>query len=919
MTLDERLELREEARLRRRSHQYKKNYGNHEDFDSMSVRGKDTLNQHHNVSRFIGGCSGMNVHALIAVLGSFLLKPRNAVCMGGKIRLPPPREAPEKLRLLFNNPSIRAYNNAFPFTSMGASRSEPLQVNESVTRRGVYNFCMMEIVCHRMGSLLPPPGGKPMFTQICINDPDSAVRVASRIRMTDALSAEILSDIGEVMEQHNPYAQQFLHAREILIERSRSALEMARADREQRQENEGKQEEDVHESLINPEVECVLRLHVGRDTNPGTHNTPTASEVAATIIDANAAQPRDIILYTRQGGFNHIYETNPHYDPLQYPLLHPYGKSGWTYKMPYAGELNYVNKDQGGRPRVGNDQTDQNVVGDLAEWGYIVQYEDGREERRKTTMSLREFVAYPLYDRTGSHSLLLLKGRLTQQYCVDQWAKAEQERLRYIENNQLECRLETIQGLTDAYRHEGTEAHRIAAVHDLEQYARNSTSNWGYRQNTCEEEIGLDASNIGRRLILPPSFTVDLAICTNGSRMQWQSYVSLENIRPGQTASDRPDIVARVFMAKLKSLCKGLDEGVLGIQAARIHVVEYQKRGLPHAHILLIVRPEDKPLTAQDVDRLVSAEIPDKEKQPDLYETVITCMLHGSCGDANKNSPCMNNGRCSKKFPKPLADETTMAADNYPVYRRRRRAPGRLLCGRKEWDNETVNQWVVPYNHLLSQKYNCHINVEVCATSKAVKYIYKYVYKGADMIMVTVEGELQGHSLDEILQYLLARYISPIEACMRLFKHPTQGSTHNVVKLAIYLPGRSAATYRAHASNAQILRLNRRGDKTTLTAFFVLCLAEPEVDGKMLYMNIPTAYRWDKKSKWWVQYKKCGPSIGRMVHVSPQDPKRFYLRLLLCYRHGPTSFEELRIIDGVTHPTFHEAAMTTGYLDNDSE
>ncbi|POM69773.1 Helitron helicase-like protein [Phytophthora palmivora] len=68
---------------------------------------------------------------------------------------------------------------------------------------------------------------------------------------------------------------------------------MTRADRAQRQENEDKQEEDVHESL------CVLRLPVGWDTNPGTHNTSTASEVAAIIIDANAAQPRGIILYTR--------------------------------------------------------------------------------------------------------------------------------------------------------------------------------------------------------------------------------------------------------------------------------------------------------------------------------------------------------------------------------------------------------------------------------------------------------------------------------------------------------------------------------------------------------------------------------------------------------------------------------------------
>ncbi|POM62532.1 hypothetical protein PHPALM_28306 [Phytophthora palmivora] len=50
---------------------------------------------------------------------------------------------------------------------------------------------------------------------------------------------------------------------------------------------------------------------------------------------------------------------------------------------------NNANSDQGGRPRVSNDQTDQNVEGDLAEWGYTVQYEDGREERRKTTTPMK--------------------------------------------------------------------------------------------------------------------------------------------------------------------------------------------------------------------------------------------------------------------------------------------------------------------------------------------------------------------------------------------------------------------------------------------------------------------------------------------------------------------------------------------------
>ncbi|OWY93284.1 Helitron helicase [Phytophthora megakarya] len=304
--------------------------------------------------------------------------------------------------------------------------------------------------------------------------------------------------------------------------------------------------------LIDSEVDCELRLQVGHGTNLGTHNTPTASEVAAVIIDANAAQSRDIVLYTRQGGFNRIYETNLHYDPLQYPLLHPYGESGWAYKLSYASEQNSDN-DGDDEGRANHSQNDQNMEEELGEWGYIVQYEDGSEGRRKTTMSLREFT-------------------YTQQYCVDQRSKAEQGRLRYIENNQLKFRLETIQGLTDAYRHEGTEAHRVAAMYELEQTAQDSVTCRERQQNTSNGTIEPDANDVGRRLILPPSFT-------GGPRYMYQRFMDAmaivrelgapnlfitytcnpkwveikENLRPGQTAADRPDIVARVFMQNVES------------------------------------------------------------------------------------------------------------------------------------------------------------------------------------------------------------------------------------------------------------------------------------------------------------------------------------------------------------------------------
>jgi hypothetical protein len=109
------------------------------------------------------------------------------------------------------------------------------------------------------------------------------------------------------------------------------------------------------------------------------------------------------------------------------------------------------------------------------------------------------------------------------------------------------------------------------------------------------------------------------------------------------------------------------------------------------------------------------------------------------------------------------------------------------------------------------------------------------------------------------------------------------------------------------------------GERTTLTAFVRLCQEEPHVAGVMLYKDIPKKYWWDKRTKRWVLYRKFVRSIGRLIHVSPRDPERFYLRLLLCHRQGPRSFEDLRTIDGVVHPTFKDAAIAAGYLENDNE
>ena len=72
------------------------------------------------------------------------------------------------------------------------------------------------------------------------------------------------------------------------------------------------------------------------------------------------------------------------------------------------------------------------------------------------------------------------------------------------------------------------------------------------------------------------------------------------------------------------------------------------------------------------------------------------------------------------------------------------------------------NRNIVPYNKYLSLRYNAYINVEICCTVKAVKYLFKYIYKGHSC--TTVRVNLNNEPLmnyDEVSSFLNARYVGP--------------------------------------------------------------------------------------------------------------------------------------------------------------
>lgn len=82
-----------------------------------------------------------------------------------------------------------------------------------------------------------------------------------------------------------------------------------------------------------------------------------------------------------------------------------------------------------------------------------------------------------------------------------------------------------------------------------------------------------------------------------------------------------------------------------------MYSVEWQKRGLPHAHILLWLEEKNRP---DAIDSVISAEFPDYNADPILHDIIKTHMVHGPCGVLNRESPCMKDSQYSKNTPEHL-------------------------------------------------------------------------------------------------------------------------------------------------------------------------------------------------------------------------------------------------------------------------
>ena len=125
----------------------------------------------------------------------------------------------------------------------------------------------------------------------------------------------------------------------------------------------------------------------------------------------------------------------------------------------------------------------------------------------------------------------------------------------------------------------------------------------------------------------------------------------------------------------------------------------------------------------------------------------------------------MHAGRpLHKHYSKDWRDETAVNLNGYPAYRRRRSAPLRTVA-----HGLLDTRSVVLHSPFLLEFWDGHLNVEVCTSIKAVKYLYKYTYKGPDRACLE-------HAHDEVADYLDSRYVGAPEAAWRLLEFELHGS-----------------------------------------------------------------------------------------------------------------------------------------------
>ena len=457
-------------------------------------------------------------------------------CRCGKVSLPiyPAWPAPLSELLRFDGGPlsnqflrlIREYNSMFAFTSLGVHIDDSVNVGT-----GPYVFKICGVVCHQIGSLLPPTTNPdPKFAQLYIFDTSNEIDNRMGIfhdDMSHVDGSTVLPDCfsASLHGQRHPRDVQRADDQEEDSARPIRRRRLRREEPDRAIVQSLKTMLDDHNPLVqtfrmaerrifspdSPNVAIQLFGHEGAD-HGNRYSLPAAPELAALIVDDFSVEANrfDVIVQKDAGFFQRVSPLNPSLMALQYPLLFPYGSMGYHLGIQYRSI-------------------------------------DGSPICGRKNVSMLEYYCYRFHYRKGEPNPFTCCGRLSDQIKVDAYSSIESSRLSFHFWNQETLRSETYQGLSDALG-EGTSTGKNVGV----EYILHSSYTGGPRYMIQNYQDGMAICRVFGAPDLFVTFTCN---------PKWDEISEALVFEPGQTHAERPDIITRVFKMKVNQFKSRVRKG----------------------------------------------------------------------------------------------------------------------------------------------------------------------------------------------------------------------------------------------------------------------------------------------------------------------------------------------------------------------
>jgi Helitron helicase-like domain at N-terminus len=238
-----------------------------------------------------------------------------------------------------------------------------------------------------------------------------------------------------------------------------------------------------------------------------------ADEVALLLPNEENDRPRREIILTARPARDAPDQIKPlHQIPYTYPLYHI---------------LHYVLLYPFGEP--GRD--------------FLMRLLDPHGVRKRDRITIQMYHRYLIYTRSNTFNIKHRDGRLFQQWLVDVQAAVERERLNYLDTHQKELRVENYHNLQERLDQNAANQDAVnpAAIDKVAILPSSFPSGDRAMQQLFQDSM-----------CLITHFSKPDLFMTFTANPKWEEVTAA--LFTDQTVADRPDIIAKVFRAKLKDL-----------------------------------------------------------------------------------------------------------------------------------------------------------------------------------------------------------------------------------------------------------------------------------------------------------------------------------------------------------------------------